>query len=388
MTIGDQLTQTAATRLAEQQARGPHQSTVAELLGDLPSGSFAFVMATGIVSIAAALADFGWIARFLLMVNIGAFALLCLLTLCGLMLRPAAFIAELRDHRRGPSVLTVVAATNVLGDQIALLTPHQDIAAALWLAGGALWIGLVYCLFAALTITPAKPSLATGLNGAWLLIVVAPQSSAILGAQIARPISSPDLVIYASVSLHLLGSLFYLVIIAFVLYRWLLEPLSPEQFTPSYWITMGAAAITTLAGVRLGIAVATDPPLAAMRAYLIGEAMLFWSVASWWIPLLAGLMLWRHLIRRIRLAYHFDYWSMVFPLAMYAAATFSFAQMIGVEFLNAVPLFFFGAAMAVWCLTFLGMTRRIAGVIPRLLASSAATQTLTKSLGSGTAKDK
>jgi tellurite resistance protein TehA-like permease len=161
------------------------------------------------------------------------------------------------------------------------------------------------------------------------------------------------------------------VIITLILYRWIFEPMAPEQLTPSYWINMGAAAITTLAGARLSSAVVFDPVLAVTRGYIIGETLLFWSIASWWIPLLAGLMVRRHLIRRVRLFYQFDYWSLVSPLGMYAAATLTFARTIGAEFLTPVPRFFFWVAIAAWCLTFFGMMRRLAGVVAILIGGQA-----------------
>jgi tellurite resistance protein TehA-like permease len=82
-------------------------------------------------------------------------------------------------------------------------------------------------------------------------------------------------------------------------------------------------------------------------------------------------MVWRHLTRRVRLIYQFDYWSLVFPLGMYAAATLTFAQTIDAEFLAAVPRFFFWVAIAAWCLTFFGMMRRLAGVVPILIGGQA-----------------
>jgi tellurite resistance protein TehA-like permease len=349
----------------------PDQRPIVRLVANPPSGSFAFVMATGIVSIAAALLGFGRLALLLLGVNSAGFLALWILTFLRLIYFPSAAIADLRDHRRGPAFLTVVAGTNVLGDQISLLTSYQNIAVTLWLLGCALWVGLVYCFFAAVTTRATKPPLTDGLDGTWLLIVVAPQSSAILGAQIAGGYSSPEIVIFSSLSLYLLGSAFYLVIITFILYRWIFAPMAPEQLTPSYWINMGAAAITTLAGARLSSAVVSDPVLAVTRGYIIGETLFFWSIASWWIPLLAGLMVWRHLIGRVRLIYQFDYWSLVFPLGMYAAATLSFTQTIGTEFLTPVARFFFWAAIAAWCLTFFGMMRRLAGVVPILTGGQA-----------------
>jgi tellurite resistance protein TehA-like permease len=345
----------------------PNHPAMVRLVADLPSSSFAFVMATGIISITAALLGFGRIASLLLAVNSIGFLTLWILTFLRLIYFSSAVIADLRDHRRGPGFLTVVAGTNVLGDQISLLTSHQNIAAALWLLGCALWVGLFYCFFAAATTRAIKPSLTAGLDGTWLLIVVAPQSAAILGTQIAGGFSSPEIVIFTSLSLYLLGGALYLVIITLILYRWLFEPMPPEQLTPSYWINMGAAAITTLAGARLAAAVISDPVLAYIRGYIIGETLLFWAVASWWIPLLAGLMVWRRLIGGVRLVYKFDYWSLVFPLGMYAAATLSFARMIAAGFLTFIPGFFFWAAIAAWCLTFFGMVRHLAGMVPILI---------------------
>jgi tellurite resistance protein TehA-like permease len=347
------------------------QRAMVRLVSDLPGGSFAFVMATGIVSIAAELLGFRRSASLLLEVNSAGFLVMWILTFLRVIYFPSAVIADFCDHRRGPAFLTVVAGTNVLGDQISLLTSYQNIAVTLWLLGCSLWVGLVYCFFAATTTRATKPPFTAGLDGTWLLIVVAPQSSAILGAQIAGGFSSPGIVIFASLSSYLLGGAFYLVIITLILYRWIFEPMTPEQLTPSYWINMGAAAITTLAGARLSSAVVFAPVLAVTRGYIIGETLLFWSVASWWIPLLVGLMVWRHLIRRFRLFYQFDYWSLVFPLGMYAAATLTFAQTIGAEFLTPVPRFFFWVAIAAWCLTVFGMMRRLAGVVLILIGGQA-----------------
>ena len=82
----------------------------------------------------------------------------------------------------------------------------------------------------------------------------------------------------------------YVIIITLILYRWLFQRMLPEQLTPSYWINMGAAAIATLAGAHLVTAVDAYPRLAGARGFIIGETALSWSLASWWIPLLIGVM--------------------------------------------------------------------------------------------------
>ena len=225
-----------------------------------------------------------------------------------------------------------------------------------------------------ITTRTAKPPLDAVLDGTWLLVVVAPKSSAILGVQIANVFPLPAVVVFASLSLYVLGSLLYIVIITLILYRWLFKPMAISQLAPSYWINMGAAAITTLAGVQLAATGVSDPMLAVVRGYIIGQTVLFWSIASWWIPLLVGVMAWRHFIGRVRLVYQFDYWAMVFPLGMYAAATLSFSRAIGANFLTVIPPLFFWVAIATWCLTFFGMMRRLVGVVPILIGGQARQQ--------------
>ncbi|MBV8937263.1 MAG: tellurite resistance/C4-dicarboxylate transporter family protein [Alphaproteobacteria bacterium] len=334
-----------------------------KLADNYPHGAFAFVMATGIVSIAAASLGHGRIAAILLAVNVIAFALLWLWMLLPLTFHPLRFLLDATDFRRGPSALTIVAGTSVLGEQISLLTSHHKIAAVLWLGASALWVGLIYCGFAQATVGVLKPRLRAGLDGSWLLAVVAPQSLATLGIRVADVFPAPEAVIFASLCLFLLGGIFYFIIITLIFCRWLFEPMTPEELTPSYWINMGAAAITTLAGAQLAVAADLYPLLAGLRGFIVGGTVLFWALASWWIPLLIVVMTWRHAIGRVKLSYELEYWSMVFPLGMYTAATSSFAQAVVADFLNVIPRVFLWVAVAAWCVVFVAMMTRL----PRLL---------------------
>src|SRR5215472_5280807 len=179
----------------------PRLAAIARLVRDLPGGSFAFVMATGIVSIADDLVGFGGLAAVLLAISLVAFPVLSVAVLFRLVQRPSSFLAELRDDRRGPGLLTIVAGTSVFGDQIRLLTPHQSVAAGLWLAALAIWVCLIYCLFAAATLRPMKPPIREGFDGNWLLVVVATQSLAILGTGVKDTFAAPEIVVFTSLCL-------------------------------------------------------------------------------------------------------------------------------------------------------------------------------------------
>jgi tellurite resistance protein TehA-like permease len=156
----------------------------------------------------------------------------------------------------------------------------------------------------------------------------------------------------------LLGIFFYFVLISLILYRLLFEPMRPAQFTPPCWINMGAVAIATLAGARLEAIAGPYPLLARLIPAITIATILSWAVASWWVPLLTALMFWRHVIRGVRLSYHLQYWSLVFPLGMYTAATWNFAHQFRLDFLNVIPAFFLWIAFAAWLATFVGMVRR------------------------------
>jgi hypothetical protein len=49
-----------------------------------------------------------------------------------------------------------------------------------WTVTGVLWLVVTHGVLAVLTVQPDKPSLAAGLNGGWLVCVVATQSLSIL----------------------------------------------------------------------------------------------------------------------------------------------------------------------------------------------------------------
>jgi tellurite resistance protein TehA-like permease len=326
---------------------------------DLAGGSFAFVMATGIVSLAAMRLGYEEVSAALFAVNLAAFPLLSVLVLVRLFRRPTAVLSESSDHQKGAGYLAVVAAMSILGDQCALLASNRQVAAALWVGSLTLWFGLVYAFFFAIIIKPVKPPLALGLDGTWLLTVVATQAIAILATHVTDVFSRPDVVVFIGLCLFLLGGVLYLILISLIFQRWLFEPMRPEQLTPPYWINMGAAAITTLAGERLGSIAGADPVTAALARLIEAMTVLFWALATWWVPLLVTLLIWRHIVHRIRPSFRLEYWSMVFPLGMYTAATWALSRQDGAQFLAVIPRVCIWIGLASWLLGLVGMTRHL-----------------------------
>jgi len=94
------------------------------------------------------------------------------------------------------------------------------------------------------------------------------------------------------------------------------------------------------------------------QPFIIALTTGFWAAATWWVPLLALLTAWRHAAGRIPLAYDPQYWSMVFPLGMYTAATATFARATGHDFLLPIPRLFVWVALAAWLAAFAGLLLR------------------------------
>jgi tellurite resistance protein TehA-like permease len=329
-------------------------------LADFYPGYFALVMATGILSIDADMLSMRETALGLLALNVGFYAVLWIVTLARLLLFPRRVAADLADHAKGPGFLTIVAATNIIGSQLQSEIEWARLAAGLWVLGIVLWGVLLYSFLIAATVKEEKPSLEEGINGGWLLLVVATQSIAVLGCSIGHILGQEaGWVYFPSFCAFLVGLALYALVTPIVFFRWLFVRMTPTELTPPYWINMGSLAISTLAGTSLVRTAARWDFLVDIDSFLKGATLLCWSAASWWLPSLFALGVWRHLWKRIPLAYDPQYWGMVFPLGMYSACTLQIAKTFGVGGLAWLAYLFFGLASIAWTATFLGLARRV-----------------------------
>ena len=328
---------------------------------ELEPGSFALVMATGIVSVDLTQHGMAWLGRALFWLNLLAYAWLLLLSTLRLACYRREMMAQFATPGHGAAFLTLAAGTCVLGTQC-LMVVHLPLLARLLAALGAVfWTVLIYLFFFVVMVRRDKAPISHTINGSWLVVVVATQALAVVVALLARdgtPATRDGLLLIA-MCLYLVGCAWYLVIITLVVYRMVLLPLHAREFTPPYWINMGALAISTLAGSLIILNEPRHGPLADLLPFVKGFTLFYWASATWWIPLLVILEAWRLGWSKAPVEYEVDDWDIVFPIGMYTVGTFALANATGEHRLLVIPQVGVYVSLLVWIVVAAAMSHRL-----------------------------
>ncbi len=343
------------------------QQGLATGLAELSPAYFGLVMATGIVSLAAFMMEHQTLATALFYLNIGQYAVLCMLYGLRAWRYPRRFFGDMVAHLTGPGYFTTVAGTGILASQFMVLEEDIVIGGSLWLLAVFLWTCLTYTIFTAFTVRQEKPTLDKGITGGWLLAVVATQAVSVSSALLAARIDQPyrlELNLVA-LSMWLWGGMLYIWMMSLIFYRYAFFRFSPGDLAPPYWINMGAMAISALAGSLLILNAPHAPYLSSLLPFLKGFTVFYWATGTWWIPMLLLLGVWRHIYERFPLRYDPLYWGAVFPLGMYATCTLQLDHAMEFGFLTGLTRTFFYIALVAWSVTFAGMLYRLASILRR-----------------------
>ncbi len=316
-------------------------------VANLGPGWFASVMATGIVSRAVGSAGWEWGGTALLIIGLIAYAVLVVATLLRIAFFRDRVIGDAVNPATGFTYLAFVAGTAVLS---AGLSRHAwaGAALALLLVATVAWAVLVYAIPALLMVHHGAPTAVTGANGTWFLWVVGTQSLAVAATALPQPWGqrfavpallcwSVGVVLYGIVATVVLGTLFG-------------TSLTAQLLAPTYWIFMGATAISVLAGTQI-MDQSSVALIATVRPMLEGSTLVLWAFGSWLVPLLLAAGIWRHLVRHFGLSYEPGLWSIVFPVGMYGVGTAELGKATGEQWMVAFGHGEAWVALAVWAAT-------------------------------------
>jgi hypothetical protein len=159
-------------------------------IAQLYPGSFAFVMATGIISNAFYFEGYRPNSNAMLAVNLVAFPFLLAATALRLLRFGERLWRDFTDPRLVFSFFTIVAAFDVFGVQLEMR--GFGAALALWLFALISWLALSYVGFGVLTILNSTQE-ANVIRGGWLIAIVGTQSLVILDTRLAPQLPAAPL---------------------------------------------------------------------------------------------------------------------------------------------------------------------------------------------------
>jgi tellurite resistance protein TehA-like permease len=128
-----------------------------------------------------------------------------------------------------------------------------------------------------------------------------------------------------------------------ILWRGIAERADRDGFEPDSWILMGALAIASLAGDHIH-QLAPGWLAGAVRTVTV----VTWVAATSWMPPLVYFGLHRISRRPEMLQFAGVWWTLVFPLGMYSAATHAVSAELGLRSMRTISLVLFWDAFAAW----------------------------------------
>lgn len=329
----------------------PPSTVIRRAIATLDPGYFAMVMGSGIVSVAASLVGLTLISTIVLIVTITAFVTLALAYISRIIWFRQYFIQSLREPNTAMGYFTLVAGSNVLGVRM-LMAGQRSITLILAIFAGIIWLILTYGL-PSFIVSGARRPIFREINGTWLIWVVATQSVAISASGLAQAEKNEVLAkAFPIIAVFCwgVGVMLYLILIVMIFFRLLLVEVTPKEMGPAYWIAMGATAISARAAAGILVLKGTFAAVIVsdLRPFLIGFSVVLWAFGTWWIPLLILFGIWRYVVKKYSSSYEPRLWSVVFPLGMYAVASFTLGNATKLNFMVAISRIWFWVGAAAW----------------------------------------
>ncbi|MGV9554111.1 tellurite resistance/C4-dicarboxylate transporter family protein [Streptomyces sp. NPDC003522] len=289
-----------------------------------PPAAGAAVTATGILSVGLRQTGYGLLSDVTLALACTAWLALA----ADFVLRLVHERERWRAEAGTPAALMAVSATTVLGTRLSA-ADRSVLAWALLALAAVLWPVLMVDVVRRWG--PRMP-------GSVFLCCVATQGLAVLAASLARAES-------VAWPAHLALVPFWLGLVLYGLALARFDPRQVREGHGDHWVSVGALAVSALAGSTLltaedgGLYLWNDDDRGVLRTVTV--ALLVLALAGYAV-LLAAEVRWPRTRRDVRR------WATVFPMGMTAAATLSVAAAVGVPWLEVAGEVLLWAAVAAW----------------------------------------
>lgn len=262
--------------------------------------------------------------------------------------------AELRDpmlgalHATLPGGLLVLAVmTASVGP--ALFSEAVVVAVVAVLAGVGAVLGVVIGLvFTYELFVGERP--ASAVNGGWFIppvvTIIIPMALTALMGHVSGAVARSLLVLgYAAYGL---GIVVFVLTLALLYGRLVLQSLPPAPLAPTLWIVLGPVGVGALAPISLA---AVSGPYLGESAGAVGAVSLLGGTALWgfglfWLALSTSLLI--RYLRAGGVPFHLGWWAFTFPLGAYTVATITLARAWQSTVLEAFGALLYLVLVAFW----------------------------------------
>ncbi len=313
---------------------------------DIDPVNFAFVMASSTLSITLNILGSDLFSEIFFFLSTLGFALLALLFAMRFTLFTKQMIADLANVEILFKYFTFSAAASSLAIRFCI-AGYPTIATVLAIIGAGSTTLMIYATVCRLIFF--KKASIEAVSPYWLLMAIACNYVGITITTFwkAALIDNPLFLVLAFCS-WACGVTLYLLFMSLNIYRMFFMRFEGKDINPSYWTCVGAAAIAVVDGCNW-VAV-LHPPLflEIIKPFVEGVNIFLWGWATAWIPLLCLMIFWKYVRFKVTLEYSPSLWAIVFPLAMYTAATALLIKAIDLPLVGGVVSSMLWTSLIAW----------------------------------------
>lgn len=281
---------------------------------------FSYVMATEIISIS--LHTQHYISLSFILYILGLFGYILLIILYGLRIwkYPKDAWRDLIDIPRGFEYFSFVAGTNTL--LVRALIDNNSASIMIIAMFSIIIITFLFYFIGLHLLLNNQKAISESVNPSWFLSVIALQSiSIIISGLLGKNLLANEFFWLIGYGSWTTGLILYFIVLLFVLHRSFFYKISANDLHLGYWMCMGAAAISILAGSELIQYSQSSLFILNQKSLITTVVVSLWIWCTLWIPYLFIMEIYKYIILKNSVKYQISLWSMVFPLGMYSVAS-------------------------------------------------------------------